>query len=246
MEWSDRGIVLSARKHGEASVILELLTGEHGRHMGLVRGGAGRRMRGVLQPGNEVDATWRARLAEHLGAYTAELAAAHAAALLERPIELAALSAACAMASRTLPERELHGAVYEGLLALIGELEHGGDDWRPAAADYVRWEIGLLGELGFGLDLEACAVTGERDGLAYVSPRSGRAVSTGAAGDYRDRLLPLPGFLIGGGAGIAAGDIAQGLALSGFFISRHLLEPYGWPMPPARARYAERVGKFAE
>ncbi|MFQ5765775.1 MAG: DNA repair protein RecO, partial [Rhodospirillales bacterium] len=169
MDWTDDGIVLSARKHGETSAIVTLLTRAHGRHLGLVRGGAGKRARGMLQPGNRVQARWRARLPEHLGTFTCELTEAFAAASLRDRLKLAGLSAACAMADAALPEREPHAAVFEGLLALLSVLQD--EDWPSA---YVKWEMGLLGELGFGLDLSACAATGTNDQLAYVSPKSGR------------------------------------------------------------------------
>ncbi|MFQ5533994.1 MAG: DNA repair protein RecO [Sphingomonadales bacterium] len=247
MEWTDRGIVIGVRKHGESSAIVELLTAGHGRHLGLVHGGSGRRQRGNLQPGNGVDATWRARLAEHLGSYRIELRQATAASLLGEPDRLACLSAACAMASLVLPEREAHPAVYDALNTVIDALVSRELDWRVWAAVYVRWEVGLLRELGFGLDLERCAVTGTRDNLGYVSPRTGCAVSVEGAGGYRDRLLELPPFLINHGySGIAARHIQQGFKLTGFFITRHVLEPHSWTMPPARGRFADRALKFPD
>jgi len=164
MQWSDDGIVLSARKHGESSAIVQLLTRGQGRHAGLVRGGAGRSKRGVLQPGNEVRATWRARLEDHLGSYTVEPVRARAAQVMDDPLRLAALSSACAVAEAALPERERHPAAYDGFLLLLNAIEQ--DEHWPHI--YVRWELGLLGELGFGLDLAACAQTGEVDGLALT------------------------------------------------------------------------------
>lgn len=242
MEWSDEGVVLSARKHGETSAIVHLLTRAHGRHAGLVRGGAGRRARGVLQPGNEVAARWRARLAEHLGTYTVELERERASALMDDALRLAGLSAACAVAQVALPEREPHAPLYEGFRALLDALEH-----SPAwAAVYVRWEVELLKELGFGLDLSRCAVTGAREDLAYVSPRSGRAVSADAAEPYRGKLLKLPGFLLAsqGGPGGAA-EIADGLALTGHFLERHVLGPARARPPAARTRLVERIARLA-
>jgi DNA repair protein RecO (recombination protein O) len=238
MEWSDEGVVLSARKHGEAAAIVHLLTRAHGRHAGLVRGGAGRKSRGVLQPGNEVDARWRARLAEHLGTYTVELKRSRASVLMDDALRLAGLSAACAVAQSALPEREPHASLYEGFRALLDAMEQ-----SPAwAAVYVRWEVELLKELGFGLDLSQCAATGVRDDLAYVSPRSGRAVSAGAAAPYRGKLLKLPGFLLASQGGAAGADeIADGLALTGFFLERHVLAPAKLRPPAARARLVERI-----
>ncbi len=234
MEWSDQGIVLSARPHGETSAVLQLLTQEHGRHAGLVHGGQGRKARGMLQPGNEVAATWRARLAEHLGNYTCELAVSHAAHHLDRPDPLTALTAAAAILERALPERESHPACFHGLLALLSALE--GEHW---AETYVIWEVSLLAELGFGLDLASCAAGGDNDQLAYVSPRSARAVSLAAGEPYRERLLPLPGFLLGRGGGGPI-EVGQGLKLTGFFLERFVFGPQDRPLPEPRQRLAQR------
>lgn len=238
MEWNDAGIVLSARKHGETSAILTLLTRAHGLHVGLVRGGAGKRARGVLQPGNRVEARWRARLSEHLGTFTCELTATFAAALLDDPPRLAGLSAACAVVEAALPERQPHGAVFDGLAAFLGAL--GSDAWPSA---YVKWELGLLRELGFGLDLSRCAATGQTDQLAYVSPKSGRAVSRAAAEPYKARLLPLPPFLLAEGEAGDAGQVADGLRLTGYFLERHVFGQHDRPPPPARLRLAGRLGR---
>ncbi len=238
MEWSDAGIVLSARKHGETSAIVALLTRAHGVHAGLVRGGAGKRARGILQPGNRVQARWRARLSEHLGTFTCELTGAFAAALLDDPPRLAGLSAACAVVEAALPERQPHAAVFDGLVALLGAL--GTDAWPSA---YVKWELGLLGELGFGLDLSRCAATGQSDHLAYVSPKSGRAVSLAAGEPYKARLLPLPAFLVAAGKTGDAGQVADGLKLTGYFLERHVFGQRDRPLPAARLRLAERLGR---
>ena len=253
MEWSDDGIVLAARKHGETSAIVSLLTRGHGRHVGLVRGGAGRRARGIYQPGNRVHAAWRARLAEHLGAYRCELVRAYAADHLQSKLPLMGLSAATAMAEATLPEREPHAALFDRLVALLDALAAPG--W---AAAYVRWELALLSDLGFGLDLSECAATGTGDGLVYVSPRSGRAVSAAAGAPWRERLLPLPGFLLPGADGTSpdgmgadgmgpdvdeappdAGDIAGGLELTGYFFAHHVFTTGRGGLPAARRRLAE-------
>ena len=231
MEWSDQGIVLSARPHGETSAVATLLTREHGRHAGMVMGGRTSRQRGTLEPGTLVAARWRGRLPEHLGNYALESAHAYAAEFLDDPLRLASLTAACALVESALPEHEAHAPVFDGLLALFGLL--GTDAW---AESYVRWEVGLLGELGFGLDLDRCAVTGANDYLAYVSPRTGRAVSAVAGEPYRDRLLPLPGFLIGLGGG-GPREVEDGLRLTAHFLERHVLTG---PMPAARERLRER------
>lgn len=232
MDWIDDGIVLGARKHGENAVVATLLTREHGRHAGLVRGGAGGRARGLYQPGNLVRANWRARLPEHLGNYTCELVRANAAPLLDRPLPLLALGAATSMVDATLPEREPHGTLFESLLGLIEALPHAG--W---AARYVRWELGFLAELGFGLDLSSCAATGTNDNLAWVSPKSGRAVSIAAGEPWRDRLLTLPAFLLADdGSEPLPGDIAAGLRLTGFFLAGHVFGPERRKLPAVRER----------
>lgn len=246
MDWTDDAIVLSARRHGENAAVASLLTRTHGRHAGLVRGGAGKRGRAVLQPGNIVHAHWRARLTEHLGAFTLEQGRGTAARLFADPLRLAALASACALADATLQEREPHPAVHDGLRDLIAILEQDESDSAPAWPEtYVRWEIRLLADLGFGLDLERCAATGTEDGLAFVSPRTGRAVSEAAAGPWRERLLPLPGFLSANGPespATGADAVAQGLSLTGYFLARHVFDPQGKPMPAARRRLDERIG----
>ena len=239
MDWTDEGIVLSVRRHGETSAIVSLLTEEHGRHLGLVKGGAGRRARGMLQIGNEVHATWRARLSEHLGAYALELVASRAAALLDDGLRLAGLSAVCALLESALPEREPHGDIHAATRALLDALA--ADAHWPQV--YVRWELGLLEALGYALDLSACAATGETDDLSHVSPKSGRAVSAGAAAPYRGRLLRLPGFL--GGNGAAEGDLQDGLALTGFFLERHIYAPHRLRLPAARARLIDKLSDIA-
>ena len=234
IQWHDQGIVLSARPHGEVAAVVQLLTCQHGRHAGLVRGGQGRRQRGVLQAGNRVAATWQARLAEHLGTYTVELEASYGARVLDEPARLAALLAATAVLERALPEREAHPACYDGLVALLEGLP--GDHW---AETYVVFELALLAELGYGLDLERCAAGGANDQLAYVSPRTGRAVSLAAGEPYRERLLGLPGFLIGRGDG-GDREVAQGLRLTGFFLERFVFAPQDRPLPTPRQRLADR------
>jgi DNA repair protein RecO (recombination protein O) len=242
IEWTDDAIVLSARRHGESAAIVSLLTRTHGRYVGLVYGGAGRRARGIYEPGNRVTAAWRARLSEHLGHYACELVESRAAALLDDALKLAALSSATALVDTALPEREAHGRVFDSLDRLIDRLCAAGSA-LPWPAQYVRFELDLLSDLGFGLDLSRCAVTGRTDDLAYVSPKTGRAVCAAAAGPYRDRLLPLPAFLTGRGGDDAAvtGDVVlMGLNLTGYFIDRHVFahQPAQGPdrLPAARGR----------
>lgn len=234
MEWSDDAIVLSARSHGETGAILELLTRDHGRHMGLVRGGASRKVKPTLQPGNSVHVGWRARLEEHLGSFTCELARARAGELMDGRDTLAGLNAFTSVTSAAMPEREAHAPVFlSGEILLDAMLEDGAAHWLPL---YVRWEAGLLEALGFGLDFSECAATGARDDLAFVSPKSGRAVSRAGAGIYANRLFRLPQFLIDATAEPVDGDIAEGLKLTGHFLLERVLRPHGRTMPPARVR----------
>lgn len=239
MKWEDEAMVLSVRPHGETATIVQLLTARHGRHAGLVRGGQSARQRGVYQAGNRVAAVWSGRLAEHLGTLECELVASYAARVLDDSDRLAALSAATAVCEGAMPEREPHPACYEGLLALFEALE--GEHWAEV---YVRWELALLAELGFGLDLTACAAGGDNDHLAYVSPRSGRAVSLSAGAPYREKLLTLPGFLVGRGEG-GPEAVAEGLALTGFFLERHLFHPHDKQLPAARRRLEQRFAGAA-
>jgi len=232
MEWSGRGHVLAVRPHGETSAIVELLTEDQGRHAGLVRGGRSRTLRPVLQPGNSVTAIWRARLADHLGHYTIEADIARAGLVMDDALSLAGLNSACALACQALPERESHAPVYRAMEVFLDAL--GDIDIWPAL--YVRWEFGLLRDLGYGMDLEKCAVTGEVEGLTHVSPRTGRAVSRDAAAPYLDKLLALPRFLRDPEAGFDTGDITNGLALTGFFLQRRVLWPMDRDLPESRMR----------
>ena len=232
MQWIDEGIVLGVKHHGETSVILELMTREHGRHLGLVRGGAGTRMRGVLQTGNTVRATWRARLDEHLGHYTVEGIDLRAARFLPAAHAVHGVTHLAALC-RLLAEREQHAAIHAALEAILDRL----DDPAAAAPMIARFELNFLAELGFGLDLSSCAATGAADDLIYVSPRSGRAVSRAAGEDYRDKLLRLPAFLHGEGQPQSAADLADAFALTGFFLDRHAFAPRGLAVPEARARF---------
>jgi DNA repair protein RecO (recombination protein O) len=248
MEWRDTGFVLVARRHGESSLIVELLTREHGRHAGLVRGGQSPRRRALLQPGNSLAASWRARLPEQLGTLECELVRAHAAPLLDDPDRLAALSAASALLSVALPEREPHGDLYRSFAGLLDALDSAPGLASFWAQFYVVWECDLLAGLGFGLDLASCAATGALDDLAYVSPRSGRAVSRTAGAPYHDKLLPLPGFLwreTPADQPASRPDIVAGLALTGYFLLRHVLMPHGGKLPEARQRLADRMRRPA-
>jgi DNA repair protein RecO (recombination protein O) len=239
MEWHDQGIVLAERRHGESGAIVSLLTIEHGRHAGRVRSTQGARTRGVFVPGNLVLASWRARLDEHLGTYTAELVTPFAARVLDDPGRLACLASACALTDQALPEREPHPRAFAALHALMETASR--PDW---AAAYVRWELDLLAELGFGLDLRNCAVTGVTDDLGFVSPRTGRAVSVTASAPWRDRLLVLPRFLIDPASSLSPADLRAGLALTGHFLVTHLFAPHNRAEPGARSRLLERIGRL--
>jgi DNA repair protein RecO (recombination protein O) len=224
MEWREEGVVLTVRSHGEHAAIVEVLTAGHGRHFGVVRGGAGRRMAPVLQPGAQVDVAWRARLGEHIGSFAVEPVQSRAYLMADRR-GLAGLNAICALLHLALPEREPHPALYAATLTLL-EAMGNLPDWPLV---YLRWEVGLLETLGFGLDLSTCAVTGATDGLAFVSPKTGRAVSRAGAGEWADRLLPLPACLGG-----ESGDVLLGLAITGHFLARELAAT--GTLPEGRAR----------
>jgi DNA repair protein RecO (recombination protein O) len=238
MDWSDEGIFLSGKPLGEANLIAEILTLEHGRHLGLVRGGRSRRIRPTLQPGNLVRVTWRARLSEHLGGYNVELMEAHGARALDDPRALAAIGTIATLI-KLLPERDPHPEFYATTLHVLRSF--GEPDIWPALLVY--WEFQLLQELGFGLDLSACAATGGTEELTYVSPRSGRAVSREAGAPYGEKLLALPGFLLDQRAPLTAADIAAGFALTGFFLERDVLEPHGLALPDARGRLMDLLDR---
>ncbi|MCR9126288.1 MAG: DNA repair protein RecO [Rhodobacteraceae bacterium] len=237
MEWRDEGIVLSVRRHGETAAIVDAFTREHGRHAGIVRGGTSRKIAPVLQPGAQVDLLWRARLESHLGSYQVEPVRSRAAAAMGSRLSLAGLNAVTGMLAFCLPEREVHSLLYqrsEQLLDLLGQ-----DEIWPLA--YLRWEMALLEDMGYGLDLTRCAATGAGDELIYVSPKTGRAVSRDGAGAWADRLLPLPPCLRGqGDAGDA--EIAEALGTTGYFLQHHLAPGLGQGLlPSARARFVERL-----
>jgi DNA repair protein RecO (recombination protein O) len=238
MEWRDEGVLLSMRPHGESSAIIEMFTALHGRHAGVVRGGASRRLAPVLQPGAQLAVTWRARLDGHIGAFVVEPLRSRTGVLGDR-LALAGLTSVCALLHVALAEREPHPALWASSIRLLDALAIGAD-WP---VQYLRWEMQLLDDLGFGLDLTSCAATGSRDDLAYVSPKTGRAVSRAAAGEWAARLLPLPVALLGQGSADRA-EIAQGLALTGHFLLRELTPMLGdHPLPEARARLVDLLSR---
>lgn len=238
MQWIDEGLVLGLRRHGETSVVLELMTPEHGRHLGLVHGGRSRRMQPVLQPGNLLRATWRARLDGALGAYHVEPLRSEVSRLMGSGLALYGIGHLCALL-RLLPERDPHPDLYEAAKVLIEHL----DDPGIAPALMVRFELAVLAGLGFGLDLSHCAATGANDALVYVSPKSGRAVSASAGEPYRDRLLALPPFLRdrdqpgSGWRTPDAHDVREGFTLTGYFLDQHVWRPRALAPPEERTRF---------
>jgi DNA repair protein RecO (recombination protein O) len=243
VQWADIGVVLGARRHGETSAVVELMTREHGRHLGLVRGGSGARLKPVLQVGNLVSATWRARLDQHLGYYVVEGLDLRAASYLPTAHALYGLNHLAALC-RLLPERDPHQSVFDLLEHTIAQLAAP----LSAAMLVAHFELHLLAELGFGLDLDSCAATGGTAELVYVSPKSGRAVSREAGEPWRDKLLALPAFLSADGRGAQSGtpsaaELRDGFALTGFFLARHVYEPRGETLPEARHHFiAAAVG----
>jgi DNA repair protein RecO (recombination protein O) len=232
MQWTDEGIVIGVRRHGEASAILELMTREHGRHLGMVRGGFGTRMKPILQTGNSVSASWRARLDEHLGNYTVEAMRQRASNFFGAPHAIYGVTHLAAL-MRLLPERDPHADLYEVFEGILDHLENP----VVAAPMVARFELQMLTELGFGLDLEQCVSTGATDDLIYVSPKSGRAVSRTAGEPWADRMLRLPDFLRNNDGEPAGRDLTDGFALTGFFLARHVLEPRGLSLTDERAHF---------
>jgi len=241
MEWDGPAIVLDTRPYNEGDAVVTVMTEEHGLHRGLARGGASRAQASLWMPGNMVQVRWTARLSDSLGSFTGELIHAGAAQVLDDPLALAMLSSTCAVAEDALPEREKLPRVFAGLLTLIPRLPLG----EAELSEVVRWELLLLSDLGYGLDLSACAVTGRTEGLAYVSPRTGRAVTAEGAGIWADRLLPLAGFLRGEAAAGPA-DWRDGLRLTGYFLARDVFGHRHRPVPYARRMLYDRVAVMAD
>jgi DNA repair protein RecO (recombination protein O) len=242
MNWSDEGVILTVRPHGETAAVVEILTRAHGRHLGLVHGGRSRKTRPVLQVGNHVAVTWKARLSDQLGHMQVEPIRAYAAAAMDDAAALSGLTSMCALA-RLMPERDPHPNLYEVTLFVLAYL----DDASVWPALLARWEIALLDELGFGLDLSQCAATGVNDDLIYVSPKTGRAVSASAGEPYRDRMLPLPPFLLPGRkAPVAPGDIARAFELTAYFLEQRVFSPRGEQLPDARIRLGTTLNRLGE
>ncbi|MCB9991306.1 MAG: DNA repair protein RecO [Rhodospirillales bacterium] len=237
-QWQDQGIVLSARPHGEGGAVVSVLTENHGRHAGYVRGAHSTKMRGTLEPGTLVGINWQARIEGNLGTYALEQDRALASGFMGDPLKLGALLSACSLCDAALPEREGHEGLFYGLLALMEALDS--DIWGAA---YVMWEIALLKELGFGLNLTRCAGGGDADGLAYVSPKSGHAVSLEAGEPYKDKLLPLPAFLMPARGEATGGEVLKGLEMTGHFLEHWVFTHHSKGVPEQRIRFQERFSK---
>ena len=238
MQWTDEGIVLGVKRHGEANAILDLMTRAHGRHLGMVRGGSGSRLKPILQPGNTVSATWRARLDDHLGNYTVEPVNLRAAGYFGAPHAIYGLTHLTAL-MRLLPERDPHESLYALLDLMLGHLEEA----QVIAPMVVRFELQLLSELGFGLDLAECVATGTTEDLVYVSPKSGRAVSREAGAPYAGRMLGLPAFLRDEREAASGKDVAEGFALTGFFLERYVLDPRGLLLGDERTHFIAALAR---
>lgn len=238
MDWQDTGTILSVRPHGETSAIVEAFTANHGRHSGVVRGGISRKIAATLQPGTLVTLNWRARLDQHMGAFTVEPLKSRASVLADR-LALAGQNSVCALLAFALAEREPHPALYSLTDPLFDAMAEGTRGWTQR---YMQWELMLLEEMGYGLDLRSCAVTGARDDLAFVSPKTGRAVSRKGAGDWADRLLPLPEGMQGQG-GASVSEVAQGLRITGHFLERIALDTR--PLPGARQRFIDALERLS-
>jgi DNA repair protein RecO (recombination protein O) len=238
MQWTDDGVVLGAKRHGEGNAIVELMTREHGRHLGLVRGGSGTRLKPILQAGNSVTATWRARLDEHLGNYTVEPLQVRTASILAAPHAVFGVTHVASLV-RLLPERDPHLDLYVELQALLDRI----DDAAKLAPLVARFELYVLSELGFGLDLDACVSTGVTDDLAYVSPKSGRAVSREAGAPWREKLFALPEFLRDPEAAATDADIEAAFAQTGHFLTRYVLDPRQLTLSDARPHFIAAIAR---
>jgi DNA repair protein RecO (recombination protein O) len=241
-EWNDTGLILSVRPHAETATIVNILTAEHGRHAGLVRGGQSAKMRGLLQPGNLVDVRWRARFEEHLGTMNFDMIKPYASNVLDDAFRLAGLSSICVIMEATLPEREPAQGIYDATDLVIQMItDPDGDDYWLGG--YVKWEVGMLNVAGYGLGLDRCGVTGETKGLIYVSPRTGVAVTVAGAGRHAERLLPLPSFLGGESQKTLEEDLLDGMELTGHFLETKVFGLQNKPLPPARERLLEIAQK---
>lgn len=239
MEWRDEGLIIGLRRHGETSLIVELMTRVHGRHLGILKGGRSRRMQPLMQQGNSVDAVWRARLEEHLGLWQMDVTEARASTIMDSGLALSGIGLVAELL-RLLPERDPHAGLYEMALAIAGHLD------QPLLAGelMVRFELAVLSELGFGIDLLECAATGRKDDLIYVSPKSARAVNREAGLPYHGKLLPLPSFLLAepGSAG-GLEEVRAGFELTGYFLNREVYLARGMHAPDCRRAFISAMEK---
>lgn len=239
MEWRDQALILGGRRFGESGLILDVLTATRGRRSGLVYGGASKKKRPQFEPGNSMELSWSGRLEEQLGRFTvAEVTVSRAGRYLERPEALSAITTISSLLRGAVDEGDAAGsALYGPTTLLLDALE----TWPVWPALYARWELGLLSALGFGLDLDKCALSGANDGLTHVSPKTGRAVRGSEAEGYVDRLFPLPSFLLDSRALAMAEDIENALQLTGYFLEERLFSAVHKPIPPARARLVPKL-----
>ncbi len=229
--WVDQGVILSIRPHGENGGIISLLTQNHGRYSGYVYGAKSSKMRGILEIGNVVRAEWQSKDFEGLGKYDIELDSNNIVNIMDNPKKLLTLQSLCTLVDKTLPEREEHVNIYNSVIAMLDSFNN--DMWE---AVYVYWEIGLLKELGFGLDLDKCAVTGTTEKLSHISPKTGRAVCEIEAEPYKDKLLELPKFLNPNIENLEEIDIFAGLRLTGYFLQSRIFDNYNKLLPDVRLR----------
>lgn len=239
-QWQDQGIVLSARLHGEEGAIVSLLTQEHGRHVGYVRGAQSKAMRGVLERGNSVQVEWQSRVSENMGSYSLDLTHNTAVHFLHDPLRLHGLQAICALGDAGLPEREVHSGLYHGTRAVFDIMKQD-DMWLPA---YVIWELQFLKELGFSLELTRCGAGSDDPDLLYVSPKTGRAISRSAGAPYKEKLLPLPAFLSAQKGGWDHGEAENALQMTGYFLEHWAFAQHSRGIPEARLRFAERFASL--
>lgn len=243
--WDADAILLSIRKHGESGAVVRVLTKDYGIYGGYVRGGSSRRQRGVLQVGNSFAAQWKARVSDHLGNMVLEPLRERAALVMNDMDRLAGLTAAVSLTALCVPERQAYPALYEALGGVLDAVIH--EEAHPVVwgMALARYELGLLEELGFGLDLSRCAATGVEEDLIYVSPRSGRAVSAAAGEAYKDKLLSLPAFLKDYDRPAQSPmEVVRALRLTGYFLDDHVLTTKNTEMPEARRRLIERFSKL--
>lgn len=239
-QWRDQGFVLGVRPHGEGGAVVSLLTRHNGRHAGYMYGAQSAKKRAMIEPGSFVSIDWKSRIADNLGTVSLEQEAGLPAGILDDPLRLGALLSACALCDAALPEREGHEGLFNGFQTLIHIL--GDEDIWGAA--YIYWEIALLKELGFGLDLTKCAGGGDSQTLAYVSPKSGRAVSYAAAEPYKDKLLELPSFLKPNGGPLDSEEILKGLLMTGHFLEHWVFAHHTKGVPDPRLRFEARYAKY--